>query len=100
MQTQKPAAAFTNNYVTEMYAKYLEMYQQRYAGVFFFAVTWKHISHWRQCVTYLGALMIERGLLTRQQYLQDKKTVHGTPQLIAKVQQCTAGNKEILMGGV
>lgn len=99
MQVQNPADAFTNNYVKEMYSKYLEMYQLRYAGVFFFPVTWKHISHWRQCVTYLGGLMINRGLISRDQYLQDKKTVHGTPELINQVQQCTADNKEIFSCG-
>lgn len=92
MQVQTPAGAFTNNYVIDMYHHYLDLYQNRYAGMFFFPVTWKHISYWRKQVTYLGAIMIERGLLCKGQYLQDKKTVNGTSAMIERVKNCTADN--------
>lgn len=82
-----------------MYDKYMELYQLRYSGVFFFNVTWAHISYWRKSVTFLGGIAVSRGLITWQQYLQDKQTVYGNPGLIKQVQQCTADNKEIFTGG-
>jgi hypothetical protein len=100
MQSQNHAAAFTNNYVLDMYSKYMEMYQNRYAGIFFFVVTWQHISYWRKTVTFLGGIAVSRGLFTRQQYLQDKNTVYGNPEIIKQVQINTADNKQqILTGG-
>jgi hypothetical protein len=99
MQTENNTNAFTNNYVIEMYSKYMELYQQRYSGIFFFIVTWAHISYWRKNVTFLGGICVSRGLITKGQYLKDKNTVYGNPDLIKRVQQCTVYNKKDLTGG-
>jgi hypothetical protein len=86
---QNHPAAFTNNYVLDMYSHYLEMYQLRYSGFFPFIVTWQHISYWRHTVTFLGNIAIRRQLITKQQYLSDKKTVYGNPATNLKVKQST-----------
>lgn len=89
-------SALTNDCVNSLYTHYLSMYQERYTRTFFFIVTWSHISYWRKTVNYLGGILIERGLKSQEQFLQEKNYRSGTPAMILQVQQCTVENTDSL----
>ena len=66
-------AVLPNEVLIHSYNMMVHFYQNRYnPDAFPFAVTWHHISYWRKCVYELGKKLINAGLLTREQYLQQK----------------------------
>jgi hypothetical protein len=97
MPNKKFSTPLTDNCVLHLYQHYLGMYQSRYTQIFPIAVTWGAIHHWRMCVTYFGNVLIERNLLTREQYLQQKQFRCGDAAMIINVQQVTADNKSDIL---
>ena len=97
MPNKQFASPLTNDCVNSLYKHYLHMYQHRYTETFFFIVTWQHIHFWRLCVTLFGNMLITRGLLTREQYLQKKQLRSGDQEAIARIQQITIYSKTDLV---
>ncbi|GEM_PF-5014575 len=86
----KYQALYSDLFVQTMYAIHLQIYQDRYNGIAWFPVTWQHVSQWRKQVCMWGRILVQRSLLSEQQYLQDKAFRFGDTLLFTRVQNATA----------